>query len=161
MRGAGGGEGVGGDVGEEVCEDEINTAIPFFSCLCCGPVGRGAGDPKGFVDLLFNSRGGTAGAGAEVDEGVGGEGGAEYFLEDAGHEGCGGGGLEGGCFEGPAKGEAVLDAFAEELGEAGGEVSSVEGGKGGKWLATRAGHRFRRGGGGGWGGEAPLLLRNR
>ena len=49
---------------------------------------------EALVHFPFYVRRGTAGAGAEVDEGVFGDGGAEDGLERAGDEGGGGGGLE-------------------------------------------------------------------
>ena len=76
---------------------------------------------EGFVDTSLYAWGWTAGAGAEIDECVGGEGRAEDLLKGGCCEGCGRGWLQNGELQPPEELEAGLDLFAEELGKPGKE----------------------------------------
>lgn len=62
---------------------------------------------------------GSPGPGAEVDEGVGADGGGELRGEDGGGEGAGRDALEDGEAEGPAQGQVVLHVGAQERGPPG------------------------------------------
>lgn len=72
---------------------------------------------EGLIYLPLYEWRGTAGAGAEIDEGVVGDGGAEDGLERAGDEGGGGCGLEDWGFVGPEESETGLDEGAERSGK--------------------------------------------
>lgn len=72
-----------------------------------------------FVHLPLYKRRGTAGAGAEIDESVVGDGGAEDGLERAGDEGGGGCRLQDWGFVFPEEGETCLDEGAEGSGKPG------------------------------------------
>ncbi len=73
--------------------------------------------PKLEIDVLFNEGSGPAGAGAEVNEGVGGEGAAKEGAERGGKNRGSGGRLEQRELKGPELGQGGLDAQAEERGE--------------------------------------------
>lgn len=75
--------------------------------------------PESFVHLSLYKRRGTAGAGAEIDEGVVGDGWAEDSLERAGDEGGGGRRLQDWGFVFPEEGETCLDEGAEGSGKPG------------------------------------------
>ena len=75
--------------------------------------------PESSIHLPLYERGGTAGAGAEIDEGVVGDGGAEGGLERAGDEGCGGCRLQDWEFVFPEEGETCLDEGAQGSGKPG------------------------------------------
>lgn len=72
---------------------------------------------EGFVHLPLYVRCGTPGTGAEIDECVVGNGGAEDGLERAGNEGGGGCRLEDGRFIPPEEGQDCLDGGAERGGK--------------------------------------------
>lgn len=161
MGGSGAGEGPGGDVGEEICEDEVDGGVfgggvvvggdggsiarrgsssvdvfPFACCCCCccrlyciriaGAIFIDEAESQCLVDLAFEFGGRSAGAGAEVYEGVVFYRGAEDGLEVLHYEAGGGDPLEGREVVGPEEGECGLHFFAEEGGEPGcGQLDSV------------------------------------
>lgn len=120
---------------------------------------------KGLVHLPLYERRGTAGAGAEIDEGVVGDGGAEDGLERAGDEGGGGCGLEDWGFVGPEESETGLDEGAKRSGEPGIGFLVLAflflrrmGWDGMRWkLGTRTGRRFRKDEAGEWVEGEPWL----
>lgn len=118
---------------------------------------------EAFVDIALYVRRGTAGAGAEIDEGVVGDGRAEDGLERAGNEGGGRRRLEdwGSVF--PKKSENCLDEGAEGSREPRiGSMVLVFGDIGedkmGWGFGTKTDRQFRRDEGEEWGEGAPWRL---
>lgn len=110
--------------------------------------GREIGPEAGGVDGAFDVGRGTAGAGAELDDGVRGCGGVGYVSEDLGEEGGGmvgwGVGLKEGKASGPLRCEGYLEVVLDECWDAGRLVRMWWWGRG----HTGRGRRIRRAGGG-------------
>lgn len=99
---------------------------------------------EGLVDLLLYEGRRSAGAGAEIDECIVGDGGAEDGLERASDEGGGGCRLEDWGFVFPEEGEYCLDGGAERSGKpVNGWVALVFVGDGME-VRTKTGRRSRR-----------------